>query len=147
MTTTRQYVATNHAKYIKKFLYTLSVPDVVYTVGVNSTYTKKDSEMLETLMNNPLTHITLMALIPLLISKTITEIVQRIIEYIIVKQEMKILSRILSDKNASEERKEYAIETFRQNVCNIIEQPESRAQERYVGRLIDKCIKIAKQKA
>lgn len=103
--------------------------------------------MLETLMNSPLTQITLMALIPLLISKTIMEIVQRIIEYIIVKQEMKILSRILSDKNASEERKEYAIETFRQNVYNIIEQPESRAQERYVGRLIDKCIKIAKQKA
>ena len=103
--------------------------------------------MLETLMNSPLTQITLMALIPLLISKTIMEIVQRIIEYIIVKQEMKILSRILSDKNASEERKEYAIETFRQNVYNIIEQPESRAQEQYVERLIDKCIKIAKQKA
>ena len=102
--------------------------------------------MLETLMNSPLTQITLMALIPLLISKTITEIVQRIIEYIIVKQEIKRLSRILSDKNASEERKEYAIETFRQNVYNIIEQPESRAQERYVGRLIDKCIEIAKQK-
>lgn len=103
--------------------------------------------MLETLMNSPLTQITLMALIPLLISKTITEIVQRIIEYIIVKQEMKILSQTLSDKNASEERKEYAIETFRQNVYNIIEQPESQAQERYVKRLIDKCIEIAKQKA
>ena len=103
--------------------------------------------MFETLMNNPLTQITLMVLIPLLISKTITEIAQQIIEYIIVKQEMKILSRILSDKNASETKKEYAIETFRQNVYNIIEQPENRAQERYVGRLVDKCIEIAKQKA
>ena len=99
--------------------------------------------MLETLMNSPLTQIALMTLIILLISKPITEITQ----YIIVKQEMKILSRILSDKNASEAKKEYAIETFRQNVYNIIEQPESRAQERYVGRLIDKCIEIAKQKA
>ena len=99
--------------------------------------------MLETLMNSPLTQIALMTLIILLISKPITEITQ----YIIVKQEMKILSRILSDKNASEAKKEYAIETFRQNVYNIIEQPESRAQERYIGRLIDKCIEIAKQKA
>ena len=99
--------------------------------------------MLETLMNSPLTQIALMTLIILLISKPITEITQ----YIIVKQEMKMLSRILSDKNASEAKKEYAIETFRQNVYNIIEQPESRAQERYVGRLIDKCIEIAKQKA
>ena len=99
--------------------------------------------MLETLMNSPLTQIALMTLIILLISKPITEITQ----YIIVKQEMKMLSRILSDKNASEAKKEYAIETFRQNVYNIIEQPESRAQERYIGRLIDKCIEIAKQKA
>ena len=64
-----------------------------------------------------------------------------------IKQEIKKLSRILSHKNASETKKEYAIETFRQNVYNIIEQPESRAQEQYVERLIDKCIKIAKQKA
>jgi len=98
--------------------------------------------MLETLMNSPLTQIALMTLIILLINKPITEITQ----YIIVKQEMKILSRILSDKNASEAKKEYAIETFRQNIYNIIEQPESRAQERYIGRLIDKCIEIAKQK-
>lgn len=102
--------------------------------------------MLETLINKPLTQIVLvvlMVLIILLISKPITEITQ----YIIVKQEIKKLSRILSHKNASETKKEYAIETFRQNVYNIIEQPESRAQEQYVERLIDKCIKIAKQKA
>lgn len=102
--------------------------------------------MLETLINKPLTQIVLVALmvlIILLISKPITEITQ----YIIVKQEIKKLSRILSHKNASKTKKEYAIETFRQNVYNIIEQPESRAQEQYVERLIDKCIKIAKQKA
>ena len=102
--------------------------------------------MLETLINKPLTQIVLVALmvlIILLISKPITEITQ----YIIVKQEIKKLSRILSHKNASETKKEHAIETFRQNIYNIIEQPESRAQEQYVERLIDKCIKIAKQKA
>ena len=143
MTTTRQYAVTNHAKYIKKFLCTPSVPDVVYTVGVNSTYTKRKAQkMLETSINNPLTQIALMALILLLIRKPITEITQGII----VKQEIKKLSRILNNKNASEAKKEHAIETFRQNIYNVIEQPASRAQERYVKRLIDKCIEIAKQK-
>ena len=143
MTTTRQYAVTNHAKYIKKFLCTPSVPDVVYTVGVNSTYTKRKAQkMLETSINNPLTQIALMALILLLIRKPITEITQGII----VKQEIKKLSRILNNKNASEAKKEHAIETFRQNIYNVIEQPASRAQERYVKRLVDKCIKIAKQK-
>lgn len=143
MTTTRQYAVTNHAKYIKKFLCTPSVPDVVYTVGVNSTCTeRKAQKMLETSINNPLTQIALMALILLLIRKPITEITQGII----VKQEIKKLSRILNNKNASEAKKEHAIETFRQNIYNVIEQPASRAQERYVKRLVDKCIKIAKQK-
>ena len=143
MTTTRQYAVTNHAKYIKKFLCTPSVPDVVYTVGVNSTCTeRKAQKMLETSINNPLTQIALMALILLLIRKPITEITQGII----VKQEIKKLSRILNNKNASEAKKEHAIETFRQNIYNVIEQPASRAQERYVKRLIDKCIEIAKQK-
>ena len=113
MTTTRQYAVTNHAKYIKKFLCTPSVPDVVYTVGVNSTYTeRKAQKMLETSINNPLTQIALMALILLLIRKPITEITQGII----VKQEIKKLSRILNNKNASEAKKEHAIETFRQNI-------------------------------
>ena len=144
MTTTRQYAVTNHAKYIKKFLCTPSVPDVVYTVGVNSTCTEREAQkMLETSINNPLTQIALMALILLLIRKPITEITQGII----VKQEIKKLSRILNNKNASEAKKEHAIETFRQNIYNVIEQPASRAQEQYVERLIDKCIKIAKQKA
>ena len=98
--------------------------------------------MLETSINNPLTQIALMALILLLIRKPITEITQGII----VKQEIKKLSRILNNKNASEAKKEHAIETFRQNIYNVIEQPASRAQERYVKRLIDKCIEIAKQK-
>ena len=143
MTTTRQYAVTNHAKYIKKFLCTPSVPDVVYTVGVNSTCTEREAQkMLETSINNPLTQIALMALILLLIRKPITEITQGII----VKQEIKKLSRILNNKNASEAKKEHAIETFRQNIYNVIEQPASRAQEQYVERLIDKCIKIAKQK-
>ena len=143
MTTTRQYAVTNHAKYIKKFLCTPSVPDVVYTVGVNSTCTEREAQkMLETSINNPLTQIALMALILLLIRKPITEITQGII----VKQEIKKLSRILNNKNASEAKKEHAIETFRQNIYNVIEQPASRAQERYVKRLVDKCIKIAKQK-
>ena len=135
--------ATNHAKHIKKFLYALSVPDTAYMVGVNSTYTKRKAQkMLETSINNPLTQIALMALILLLIRKPITEITQGII----VKQEIKKLSRILNNKNASEAKKEHAIETFRQNIYNVIEQPASRAQERYVKRLVDKCIKIAKQK-
>lgn len=143
MTTTRQYAVTNHAKYIKKFLCTPSVPDVVYTVGVNSTCTEREAQkMPETSINNPLTQIALMALILLLIRKPITEITQGII----VKQEIKKLSRILNNKNASEAKKEHAIETFRQNIYNVIEQPASRAQEQYVERLVDKCIEIAKQK-